>query len=59
MKKKVITKKKSFFFQEYNESEFKSNYTHAPDIKISIDRVNFLFSIFIILYLFLVLKLPI
>ncbi len=56
MKKKVITKKKSFFFQEYNESEFKSNYTHAPDIKISIDRVNFLFSIFIILILIFSIK---
>ena len=56
MKKKIITKKKSFFFEDYNASEIEAYYTQSPHIKISIDRVNFLFSIFIILILIFSLK---
>jgi len=56
MKKKIITKKKSFFFHDYNASEIESNYIQSLNIKISIDRVNFLFSIFIILILIFSLK---
>ena len=56
MKKKNPIKKKSFFFQDYNASEIESNYIHYQNIKVSIDRVNFLFSIFIILILIFSLK---
>ena len=56
MKKKIITQKKSFFFEDYNASEIEAYYTQSPHIKISIDRVNFLFSIFIILILIFSLK---
>jgi len=56
MKKKIITEKKSFFFQDYNESDFESNYIKKLNVKISIDRVNFLFSIFIVLIFIFSLK---
>ena len=55
MKKKKI-KKKSFFFEDYNESEISFNKKNINFIKISNNRVVFLFSIFLSLILIFSIK---
>ena len=49
MKKKKDFKKKSFFFDDYNESEIIFSGKNINLVKISSSRVVFLFSIFLIL----------
>ena len=49
MKKKKDLKKKSFFFDDYNESEIIFSEKNKNLVKISSSRVVFLFSIFLIL----------
>ena len=49
MKKKKDFKKKSFFFDDYNESEIIFSEKNINLVKISSSRVVFLFSIFLIL----------
>jgi len=49
MKRKKNFKKKSFFFDDYNESEITFSEKNINLIKISSNRVVFLFSIFLIL----------
>ncbi len=46
-KKKINKKQKSFFFEDYHESEIDSQSTNHNSPKISLNRVNFLFFIFI------------
>ena len=49
-------KKKSFFFRDYNESEFFSNLKNKNYIKVSLNRVTFLFFIFLSLILIFSIK---
>ena len=49
MKKRKNFKKKSFFFDDYNESEIIFSEKNINLVKISSSRVVFLFSIFLIL----------
>ena len=49
-------KKKSFFFRDYNESEFFSNLKNKNHIKVSLNRVTFLFFIFLSLILIFSIK---
>ena len=47
VKKSKYIKKKSFFFQDYKESEIIINNTKSNLTKISVNRTAFLFFIFI------------
>ena len=49
-------KKKSFFFEDYNESEIISQNINLNSPKISLNRVNFLFSIFIVIISIIIIK---
>ena len=55
-KKKINKKQKSFFFEDYNESEIISQSTDYNSSKISLNRVNFLFFIFIGIILIISIK---
>ena len=55
-KKKINKKQKSFFFEDYNESEIISQSTDYNSPKISLNRVNFLFFIFIGIILIISIK---
>ena len=47
MKKKKTIKKKSFYFDDYTESTLADNNKSSNSIKISLNRVTFLFFIFV------------
>jgi len=51
MKKKKTIKKKSFYFEDYTESTLNDNDKSSNSIKISLNRVTFLFFIFVSLIL--------
>ena len=46
-KTKKDAKQKSFFFEDYNESEFIVNDNKINHVKISLNRITFLFFIFL------------
>ena len=50
-------KKKSFYFEDYTESELYDENKFSDNIKISLNRVAFLFFIFVSLMLIFTIKL--
>ena len=47
MKKKKKIKQKSFFFEDYEESEINNNKKNLSTIKVSLNRITFLFFVFL------------
>jgi len=58
MKNKVKknAKQKSFFFKDYNESEIIFNYKNNKFVKVSLNRITFLFFVFLTLMLIFSIK---
>ena len=55
-KGKKTFKKKSFYFEDYNEDEIFDNNQKSDSIKVSLNRVTFLFFIFFSLILIFSIK---
>ena len=54
--KKKAVKKKSFYFEDYNESEIIGDKNNSNNIKVSLNRATFLFFIFFSLTLIFSIK---